>query len=60
MSKLPDKELLRPDEVATYLSVTRKSVYRWISEGRIEAVRISTKLLRIPRKKVFKFQKSIK
>ncbi len=55
MTTLPNKELLRPDEVALYLSVTRKTVYQWINTGKLEAVRIS-KLLRIPRVAVEKFK----
>ena len=57
MSTLPNKELLRPDEVAVYLSVTRKTVYQWIDTGKMEAVKIS-RLIRIPRSSVLKFQKS--
>jgi len=57
MPNLPDKELLRPDEVAKYLSVNRKTVYQWISSGKMEAVKVS-RLLRIPRAEVIGFQKS--
>jgi excisionase family DNA binding protein len=58
MNKLPNKELLRPDEVATYFDVSRKTIYQWVAEGKMEAIKIS-RLLRIPRKKVKKFQKTI-
>jgi len=40
MSKLPDKELLRPDEVANYFSVTRKTIYLWIKKKHLEAYKI--------------------
>jgi excisionase family DNA binding protein len=53
MTGLPDKELLRPDEVAKYLSVTRKTVYLWVDSGILEAVRVC-KLLRIRRTEVEK------
>lgn len=56
MDKLPDKELLRPDEVADYLSVTRKTIYYWIDIGKLEAVKIE-RLIRIPREEVINFQK---
>ena len=56
MSELPNKELLRPDEVAKYLSVSRKTIYLWIDTGKLDAVRIS-RLIRIPRKSVLDLQK---
>ena len=58
MSTLPNKELFRPDEVAVYFSVTRKTIYQWIDTGKMEAVKIS-RLIRIHRSAVEKFQKSI-
>ena len=33
---LPQKTLLRPDEVALFLSVSRKTIYRWHGRGMIE------------------------
>jgi excisionase family DNA binding protein len=57
MTDLPDKELLRPDEVAKYLSVTRKTVYFWIDTGKLEAYKI-VNVLRIPREAVLKIKKS--
>lgn len=53
MGKLPDKELLRPDEVARYLSVTRKTIYLWIDTGKLEAVKVVNRT-RIPREAVQK------
>lgn len=53
MNKLPDKELLRPDEVAKYFSMSVKTVYGWIAEGKLIAVKIGdTKAIRIPRENV--------
>lgn len=40
MLELPKKAWLRPDELAEYLSVTRKTIYQWISSGQLEAVKI--------------------
>jgi excisionase family DNA binding protein len=57
MINLPNKALFRPDEVAEYLSVSRKTVYNWIALGKLEAVKISS-LLRIPKEKLIEFQKS--
>ena len=56
MSTLPNKELLRPDEVAAYFSVTVRTVRRWIGEGKLKAVRVFG-VTRIPRKEVVKAQK---
>ena len=50
MNTLPEKELLRPDEVAQYYSVSRSTVYSWISDGRLLAIKVAGKTLRIPRK----------
>ncbi len=52
-NSLPKKELLRPDEVADYLRVKRRTIYRWIEAGKIEAVKTNG-LLRIPREAVNK------
>ncbi|MFA5378632.1 MAG: helix-turn-helix domain-containing protein [Dehalococcoidia bacterium] len=53
MTTLPDKELLRPDEVAAYLGVDRKTVYLWVQLGKLEAVKYE-RLIRIPREAVIK------
>lgn len=50
MTTLPQKELLRPDEVAVYLNISRSTVYRWIEEGKLPAKKVGEKLIRIPRK----------
>ena len=39
MPDLPDKKLLRPDEVAHFWSVSVKTVYRWIDLGILPAVK---------------------
>jgi excisionase family DNA binding protein len=56
LSTLPNKELLRPDEVAVYFSVTVRTVRRWIGEGKLKAVRVFG-VTRIPRKEVVRAQK---
>ena len=37
MKELPEKELLRPDEVAAFWRVDVKTIYRWIDLGIIPA-----------------------
>ena len=56
MTELPDKELLRPDEVANYFSVTRKTVYLWIKKKHLEAYKID-KAIRITRKSILEHKK---
>lgn len=41
------KDLLRPDEVAERLNVSRWTVYRWVKEDKLEATRIGKGSLRI-------------
>ena len=38
-NNLPDKELLRPDEVAKFWRVSVKTVYRWIDMGVMPGVK---------------------
>ena len=46
------KDLLRPDEVAEKLSVSRWTVYRWVKEEKLEATKIGRGSLRIFSKSV--------
>jgi excisionase family DNA binding protein len=54
MIKLPEKELLRVDEVAEYFSVTSRTIYLWIEHGHLEVERTPTKTIRITRDSVLK------
>ena len=42
-----DKCLLRVDEAATLLTVSRWTIYRWVQEGRLDATKIGKGSLRI-------------
>jgi excisionase family DNA binding protein len=55
MSTLPDKELLRVDEVAEYFSVSPKTIYLWIDHGHLIAEKF-VGTVRIPRKSVIKLR----
>ena len=35
---LPDKDNLRPDEFADICGVTRRTVYNWIQDGKLDGV----------------------
>jgi excisionase family DNA binding protein len=41
---LPLKTLLRPDEVASFLSVSLKTVYRWYRTGLIRGTKVKRSL----------------
>lgn len=53
MNNLPNKALLRPDEVADYFSVTERTIRSWIKTGKIEAIKI-VGTVRIPREAILK------
>jgi len=53
MPELPNKELLRPDEVAVYWSVAVSTVYSWIDQGIMDAIKKGG-TVRIPREEVLK------
>ena len=58
MNNLPNKALLRPDEVADYFSVDVRTIYLWIEEGIIQnAIRVTKKTIRIPREEAIRIQK---
>jgi excisionase family DNA binding protein len=58
MNQLPEKELLRPDEVASFLSVAKSTIYSWICTGELEGVKLLGKTIRIRRDEVLRIQKS--
>ncbi len=52
--KISKKELLRPDEAAELLNVSRWTIYRWVKKGELEATKISSGSLRIFRHSIQK------
>ena len=42
-----DKQLLRVNEAAAVLKVSRWTVYRWVEEGKLSATRIGKQSLRV-------------
>lgn len=52
---LPEKELLRVDEVATFFSVSSKTVYLWIDHGLLIAEKYRG-VIRVPRESIVKFR----
>ncbi|HPJ96935.1 MAG TPA: helix-turn-helix domain-containing protein [Syntrophales bacterium] len=59
MSELPNKALLRPDEAAEYYGVARATIYKWVFEGKIEAVKLGEKTIRIPREAILAFPRAV-
>ena len=59
MTELPNKSLLRPDEVAAYYSVSVKTVRGWIATGKLEAIKIAGGLLRIKKDEVEKIESPV-
>ncbi|MDD5204411.1 MAG: helix-turn-helix domain-containing protein [Desulfobacterales bacterium] len=57
MTSLPDKPRFHPREAAEYLGVDVKTIYGWISTGKMEAIRIGERILRIPRDEIKKMEK---
>lgn len=41
------KRLLRPEEVASFLGVSKWTIYRWVDEGRLRATKVGPGCLRI-------------
>jgi len=49
LTSLPEKAYYRPDEIAQFYSVSKRTVYLWIEEGRLSAVKIAGTTIRISR-----------
>lgn len=49
---LPKKALYTPGEVADFFRVSVRAIYKWHDEGKIKGLKISEKVLRIPRQEV--------
>lgn len=47
MTEIPKKELLRPSKVAIILEVSRSTIYYWIATGKLEAVKLPGRTIRI-------------
>lgn len=60
MKELPEKAHYRPGEVATYFDVSISVIYQWISEGKINALKIAgMRCLRISREEVEKMKVAV-
>ena len=51
-NKIPQKILFRPDETAEIFDVSIRTIYRWVEEGKLEAIRPNKGVMRIFRDSV--------
>ncbi len=49
---LPNKRFFRPDEVADFLLITKRTVYRMIRDGRLDGVDLAQRPWRVPREAI--------
>ena len=56
LTTLPQKELLRPDEVMKYLDICKSTLYYWVKFKKIKSYRAGKKL-RFRREDVIEFTK---
>ncbi|MGD0230070.1 MAG: helix-turn-helix domain-containing protein [Syntrophorhabdales bacterium] len=54
MDGMPDRKLLKPAEVAAFLGVSAKTIYRWCDMGLMESVKLN-RSVRVPRASVVNF-----
>ena len=57
MTNLPHKDIFRPKEVAEYLCLSKRTIYRWIEEGRLEAIKLPGGSIRVAREAIEDAQK---
>ena len=55
---MPGKELLKPDEAAARLQITKRTLLRWARENRIESVKLSRKVVLFTAEAIDEFVKS--
>jgi excisionase family DNA binding protein len=55
LDRLPEKELLRVDEVAAYFDVSTRTIYLWIDHGHLQAEKLAGSI-RITLKSILNFR----
>lgn len=58
-SDISQINLLTIQEVATWAKVSTKTVYRWISDNKIPAMRLGNRTYRIPEQAIIDYLKQI-
>jgi len=54
LENLPERPYYKPQQIAVFYNVHVRTVYGWISEGKLEAVKVGGSM-RIPRQAVKEF-----
>lgn len=54
---MSNEEYVKPSDIAKRLGVTRGAVYKWIREGKLEAVRFGENAVRVPRSSLEAFER---
>ena len=55
----PEDRLLTVEEIAEYLQVEKKTIYKWSSQGRIPCIKFSGKCVRFELEKVRRWYESM-
>jgi len=55
---MPDYQILTPEEVSKIMKVSLKTVYRWISAGKLDASQVGYKTYRIFEQDLILFMKN--
>jgi excisionase family DNA binding protein len=55
---MTEEEMLTPKEVRLRLGISKRTLYRWIKTGKINAVILPTGRMRIPREEIEKILKT--
>lgn len=50
-----DSQMLTPVQVSVRIGVTPATIYNWIKDGRLKAVRFGPRVLRIPAEELARF-----
>jgi len=54
---IPEKAMFRPDEVAKLLGTSKRTIYRYHGEGKIEGIKIAGQTLRFTRNAIISILK---
>ncbi len=58
-NNLPDQLFFKPRDLAKIFCISPKTIYGWIEQGKLDAVKIGGRAVRIPRQEAIKLIKEI-
>lgn len=53
---MEDKDLLTPEEAASILRITKRTVLKWARDNKVECVRLSSKVVLFTRQAIYDFR----